>query len=319
MPAASFSSRSGRRRAVSFGLAVAAHLLVVLLLLRLGPEPVQRLVEDAPLATFDVAPAPEDRPKPEPARVTAKTPRSRADAPSPAPAAPKATTPVTATKPPPMILLPGGMELFDAADIGKMHAAPGDGGDSDGAGDSVAAYGPGAGPGGQKLYNADWYRRPSDTELAGYMPAGGVPPAVERQLGELADDRVLVLAGELPVAGSGRQVEIHAGGLADQFQAPVPRDDRRVEPRLTADPQGLARAGPQQCPRPTGLLDAVDLPRPVTGGGQQQQVVGEELRRRRGRGRVGSGQRPGGDAGPCGSWECRRDGCGRWAEDEHCC
>lgn len=205
MAAASFSSRSGRRRAVSFALAVAAHLLVVLLLLRLGPEPVRRLVEDAPLATFDVAPAPEDRPKPEPARVTAKTPRITGDAPSPAPAGPKATSPVTATKPPPMILLPGGMELFDAADIGKMRAAPGDGGDAEGAGDSVAASGPGEGPGGQKLFNAEWYREPSRAELAGYLP-GGAPPGswaliACRTLPEYHVDNCRSL-GEAP-AGSG--------------------------------------------------------------------------------------------------------------------
>ena len=164
----------GRRRATSFLLAVAAHLLVVLLLLRLGPEPVQRLVEDTPLATFTVAPAAEDAPKPvERARVAARTPRTRADAPSPTPAA-KAASPVTTTKSPPMLILPGGMELFDATDIGKMRGSA-DGGDAEGAGDSVAASGPGEGPGGQKLFNAEWYREPSRTEIAGYLP-GSAPP-----------------------------------------------------------------------------------------------------------------------------------------------
>jgi protein TonB len=42
-------------------------------------------------------------------------------------------------------------------------------------GDSVAAYGPGEGPGGQRLYNAEWVREPSRAELAGYLPPGGVP------------------------------------------------------------------------------------------------------------------------------------------------
>lgn len=50
-----------------------------------------------------------------------------------------------------------------AADIGKMHG--GGGGGSGG-----TKYGPGEGPGGMQLYNADWYRPPSDAQLAGYLP-----------------------------------------------------------------------------------------------------------------------------------------------------
>ena len=173
MHAASFSSRSGRRRAVSFALALAAHLLVALLLLRLAPAPVQRLVEDAPLATFNVPPAAEDRPEPaKRAQVAERATRTSTGAPSRAPTAPPASP--AATTPPPMLILPGGMELFDAADIGKMRGSPG-GGEADGSGDSVAASGPGEGPGGQKLFNAEWHREPSRAELAGYLP-GGVPP-----------------------------------------------------------------------------------------------------------------------------------------------
>ena len=59
-------------------------------------------------------------------------------------------------------------EEFAAADIGKMakpEAASGDAGDSQGAG----AYGPGEGPGGARLYRAEWYRRPSDAEIDGYI------------------------------------------------------------------------------------------------------------------------------------------------------
>lgn len=37
---------------------------------------------------------------------------------------------------------------------------------------SGSAYGPGEGPGGVQLYDADWYRKPSDAELASYLPEG---------------------------------------------------------------------------------------------------------------------------------------------------
>lgn len=53
-----------------------------------------------------------------------------------------------------------------AADIGGMrhagNSAPASGG---------AVYGPGEGPGGAILYNADWFREPTDAQLGGYLPA----------------------------------------------------------------------------------------------------------------------------------------------------
>lgn len=53
-----------------------------------------------------------------------------------------------------------------AADIGKMSgpAAQAPAG-------SGSVYGPGEGPGGAVLYNAEWFREPTNAELAGYLPA----------------------------------------------------------------------------------------------------------------------------------------------------
>lgn len=61
-----------------------------------------------------------------------------------------------------------------AADIGAMtnrgaEVAQGDGS----GGQGRAMQGPGDGPGGVRLYNADWYRKPTNAQLAGYMPQGG--------------------------------------------------------------------------------------------------------------------------------------------------
>lgn len=163
------------RRAVSFVLAIAAHVLIFLLLLRLAPSPPPPVIDEPP-TTFTMTPEPEAA-KPAPrARKVAKVARSTASA---APAAATRATPAVPVKtpPPPPVLMPGGMELFEAADIGKLHGDAGDrgGGESEGAGDSVAAYGPGEGPGGQRLYNAEWYREPSNAELAGFLPAGAPP------------------------------------------------------------------------------------------------------------------------------------------------
>jgi protein TonB len=57
---------------------------------------------------------------------------------------------------------------FAAADISKMPSSRKKSGDG---GDSQAAYGPGDGPGGVRLYDPDWYRRPTNAELNGYLKA----------------------------------------------------------------------------------------------------------------------------------------------------
>ena len=62
---------------------------------------------------------------------------------------------------------------LSSADIGKMKG-PAQGSESNGKGqDARTAYGPGEGPGGVMLYDADWYRRPTDAQLATYMPQNG--------------------------------------------------------------------------------------------------------------------------------------------------
>ncbi len=62
---------------------------------------------------------------------------------------------------------------FAATDIGKIkghaNAAADDGDDGK---DSTAPYGPGEGPGGARLYNAQWYREPTHAQLAYYLKPG---------------------------------------------------------------------------------------------------------------------------------------------------
>lgn len=61
-----------------------------------------------------------------------------------------------------------------AADIGAMKT-PGNAAAAPGGGNSGSTYGPGDGPGGAVLYNADWFKEPTDAQLGGYLPAN-VPP-----------------------------------------------------------------------------------------------------------------------------------------------
>lgn len=64
---------------------------------------------------------------------------------------------------------------FAAADISRLprhDQASANDGSSRG---NAAAYGPGEGPGGAHLYNAQWYREPTHAELATYLPKGAPP------------------------------------------------------------------------------------------------------------------------------------------------
>ncbi|MBA3053868.1 MAG: hypothetical protein FP826_02810 [Sphingomonadales bacterium] len=62
-----------------------------------------------------------------------------------------------------------------AADIGKMRSASATGAGGSEAASGGGGSGAGEGPGGARLYNAEWYREPTHAELAGYVPAGRDP------------------------------------------------------------------------------------------------------------------------------------------------
>ncbi|HWU03996.1 MAG TPA: hypothetical protein VN222_14750, partial [Novosphingobium sp.] len=58
---------------------------------------------------------------------------------------------------------------FAAADISRF---PKNQASSESAQSSASTYGPGEGPGGVHLFNAAWYREPSDAELGPYLKQG---------------------------------------------------------------------------------------------------------------------------------------------------
>jgi protein TonB len=107
---------------------------------------------------------------PSPAPAPARSPQREAaeERLPPPPRLPRIKPPPPVAKPieRPLEMIELTREEYAAADIGKLPkaAAPGAG---SGAGDSEQV---GRGPNGQILYAAEWARRPTDTELGGYLP-----------------------------------------------------------------------------------------------------------------------------------------------------
>ncbi|MEG3122688.1 hypothetical protein [Sphingomonas sp. GB1N7] len=169
-----YRSASDRRRATGLAFAIIAHLLVLLVMLRLAPS-VTHKVEEKPPTTFTLTEVPNPAPTPGPAtpKVDKARETDRGSPPKAPPEPPKPPAPpVTPPKPIELPQLIGGKDMFNA--VGTALSRPGRDGDGDGqavAGkDSGSAYGPGSGPGGERLYNAEWYREPSNAELNGYLP-----------------------------------------------------------------------------------------------------------------------------------------------------
>lgn len=162
------ADRSPKSRITAAALAVAVVLLLLLALLRLGAfEPFSREVQRS-LSTFQVGSE---------APTAATTPQKKAKA---KPVEKRKPPPPVTKLPPPVVPMPipGLLNLtrdeFAATDIGKIHSQPDDSsnGKADASADSAAAYGPGAGPGGKRLFNAEWFREPTRAEMAFYMPGG---------------------------------------------------------------------------------------------------------------------------------------------------
>lgn len=167
--------RSASERRQNLGplaLTIALHLLVVTALLLHKNAPIPRMVEQS-LKTIFLPPARESE---EAAKAETKQERETVDSassePQPTPQPPD--EPPKEAEPPPLPIRPNWLTMsradFAASDISSMTRAKK--GQSPGPqADSTSAYGPGDGPGGAQLYDADWFRRPSSAELDGYLTA----------------------------------------------------------------------------------------------------------------------------------------------------
>lgn len=166
---------SRRQRVASLSLAMAVTALLLMMLFTLAPSPTKAPPKRTP-ATFTLLPDTVVADKDD-SRAQTERPRTRAAArPRPRPVLRTPTPPraeVTSPVPPsPLNMILMDRKSFAATDIARMPSAPAD--DSRGSadagndriGDSQLANG--KGPGGEPLYNAEWYRRPSSGDLAGY-------------------------------------------------------------------------------------------------------------------------------------------------------
>ncbi|MEJ7927322.1 hypothetical protein WG908_11215 [Sphingobium sp. AN641] len=157
-----------RGRALGLALAVMINTLLLFALLTVAPKIWEPKKERRMPVSFTLS----DDPKP------GKTAAPRQAAPEKTPDAEKPVTPrpVERVPPPETPALPFivmSREDMASGDIGKL-ARRGGGASAAGA-DSAAAYGPGEGPGGERLYDAEWVREPTDAELGPYMPANAPP------------------------------------------------------------------------------------------------------------------------------------------------
>ncbi|WP_037504411.1 hypothetical protein [Sphingobium bisphenolivorans] len=161
--------------------------LLLLALLTLAPKPVVQLPDLRNPVTFEMAPAPKAE-KEEKAESKAKKPekQEKKREKEPERQVPEKKRPEPLVKPELRPLLPVARPLpqlpsplpflvldsqqMAAANIAKAPASGGSEG-TPGKGNSAAVSGPGEGPGGVQLFEAEWYRRPTHTELASYLPS----------------------------------------------------------------------------------------------------------------------------------------------------
>lgn len=167
----------GGRRAVGLGVALLLEALLILLLLTLSEGTDLAKKAGPVLTTFDAgeteeAPQPEEKP-PEPQQATRPT------QPQPQPDQPQPPAPPKAAPPPPLIQLPrDDGPKFDISQLPREPAkqaparppvgppAPSTRGDTPIVGTA---------PNGQPLYAAQWYREPTNQELAGYLSTAQGP------------------------------------------------------------------------------------------------------------------------------------------------
>ena len=163
---------SPRERVVSSILSAAIIVIAVLLAIY-QTGVVSQFGKDTSLTAFNVSPAGSSPKAAKTARqevekANTSAPRPRATLPKPRIAIPNPQAPTSDD-----FGVPGFIHLsraeMRAGDISSRQGAKSGTALAQGTGDS-GAPGSGDGPGGAHLYNPDWFRKPTDTELSTYLP-----------------------------------------------------------------------------------------------------------------------------------------------------
>ena len=143
------------RRVLGFAFVALIHLILGYMLFVLAPTVRHKLVE---MGAIEASNVPAERIVETPTPTAAKKAVVKAVEKPPA-------------KPPPPPPLTFGVQLSEPLDISKLPNQRSQVAAAE-TSDSTAPFGPGQGPGGVPLYNAEWVREPSDAELGGYLPPG---------------------------------------------------------------------------------------------------------------------------------------------------
>lgn len=225
-----------RRRVTAIVLTILAHALLLLMLLRLAPEQFH-LPGEKRLTTFSLMP--EAEPAAKQATTTDRSNRRSGGVPhQPPPPRPvqEVKVPPPPEPTPPLNILALNRQEMASADISHLRSDRGerDSGQGEtvgtGAGpDKGEAYGPhlGGGGGGHQLFNAEWYREPTDAELTFYMPKTGTHigyAMIACQTVERFHVDNCEILGDTPGSGFGRAMQ----QAAWQFLVRPPRVDGRT-------------------------------------------------------------------------------------------
>lgn len=167
------SDRKVLPRGTALVLTIIAHLLLLLLLLRLSPPIPGRPNSTGNLTTFNVGPEAEPQARPSHAAHAHKAAAAAASAALRPPPPPPIKVPSVGPAEP-WTLTPG-LEHFDIRQLPHTAAAAAPAQQSAEAGpqgdDSSAVAG--GSYEGEQLYNAEWYREPTQAELSFYLPRNG--------------------------------------------------------------------------------------------------------------------------------------------------
>ncbi len=163
-PEGYLSHPSWRNRLASLLLALATTVLIALLMLAMGAFSLTDKSKTSQLVAVELPQ--QSGAKSQHVKATVKQAAS-------APHSVQPPTPHQAVIKPPVPVTPllhMSHEEFAATDISKLPNHAQDSGSGTAAtGNSSSSYGPGDGPGGVHLFNAEWYREPTHAELATYL------------------------------------------------------------------------------------------------------------------------------------------------------
>ncbi|MES2492049.1 MAG: hypothetical protein V4579_02065 [Pseudomonadota bacterium] len=159
-----------RSRVAAAALSLALIALIVVMLVRMGvmTGPGQGAISR--LVAVTIAPVGKQ------ARARVKAGKVTPDEARVAVVKPEAPVPEPSETPPPLNLIKLTSAEFAAADISRMARSSGSAAPAVAGADGSAAADGGQAPGGGRLHNAQWYREPTDAELAGYFPPGSGAP-----------------------------------------------------------------------------------------------------------------------------------------------